>query len=145
MLLMLWPARLLSVYSSCSETSSFPCSRGVAFTLSPISMYSAFGNWVPSPPVEAPNNAAESRTIAAEFDPKFETATSGKPSPLKSAVAAELGLVCNGSSSGDANVPPPVPIKTARELSPCAVTAMSGSPSSLKSAIAIDVGFVPAA
>src|ERR1700678_3735559 len=126
-------ARLLRVNSSASETSSSWWTRGVAFTFKPTSIYSAFGNCVPAPPVETPKSAAESSTMATLFEPKLVTATSGRPSPLKSAVAAEPGLVCNGSSMGGEKMPPPTPIRTASALSPVAGTAISGMPSALKS------------
>ena len=77
-------------------------------------------------------------------EPLLATARSPFPSPLKSPMATEYGLVPAVRLTAAANVPSPFPERIETLLLPEFVTARSLFPSPLKSPVAIETGLVPA-
>src|ERR1700728_546771 len=107
--------------------------RGVAFTFTPTSIYSALGNCVPGVVVPMPPlaNAEELRITDTVLDPWLATARSGCPEVENTLVTDESGFVCTGNSKNGEKVPSPRPRSKATELSDWAVMAKSGKPSTL--------------
>ena len=107
------PERLRISNSRCNVTSSSSCNRGVAFTFSPKSTYSADGYAVC--PEEDDGDGMTDwmglRVTVTVFEDWFATATSNVPSPFRSAAATATGPLPEGTVTGDANVPSPLATK----------------------------------